>query len=170
MCEKSTPGAVGTAGTCVHCGADFHLGAVTEAIPREPAEAAPVRVHPSPARLVAHLCFSALGVAANVASIEVSSRRSQLAQSEAYLLFVCAPFLLLLALGLAGRGSSGLVLAVTAGLSVLTAGIYALVGFDFSEMGAMLQILWTLLLLGTAGVLGLVVFGVSVARRGRGKG
>ena len=116
---------------------------------------------------MAQVGFSLLGVAANVASLEVSARRSLLAQSEAYGLFVCSPFLLFLVLGLAGRGSAGSVLAVTAGASVLTAGGYALLGFDFSEMAAMLQVLWTLLLLGIAAVLGFILLGAAVVRRGR---
>jgi len=170
MCEKSTPGTPGVPGTCVHCGADFHLGAGTDGVRAEPAQAAPTPARRRPLHLVAHICFSVLGVAVNVVSVEVSSRRSHLAQSEAYALFVCSPFLLFLVLGLAGRGSTGLVFSVTAGLSVLTAGFYALAGFDFSEMGAMLQILWTLVLLGTAAALGAMVFGTAVVRGGRREG
>lgn len=124
----------------------------------------------SASRLVAQVCFSVLGVAVNVVSLEVSARRSQWAQAEAYAVFVCAPFVAFLLLGLTGRTHSGLVLAITAGLSVFTAGGYALMGFDFSEMGAMLQVLWTLLLLGTAAALGMMVFGTALVRAGRRKG
>lgn len=169
MCERPTPGARGVAGTCVHCGADFHLGLEAEAPaagPAAPSEA-PVPGRRRTSHALTQAGLSLMGVAASIASLEVSARRSVLARQEADALFVCSPFLRFLLLGWVGRRSSDLVLAMTAGASLLTTGLYALLGFDLSEMMAMLQVLWTLVLLAAAVAAGAIALGTTVVRGGR---